>query len=78
MAIVATDPEAQGDEIVAVGRYYLDKCTNRAEVAFVVRDDWQNLGIGRFLFKHLATLAKRSASDSRPRSTAITSACRPY
>jgi GNAT superfamily N-acetyltransferase len=31
-----------------------------AEVAFVVRDDWQNRGIGSFLLKHLATIAKRN------------------
>jgi acyl-CoA hydrolase/GNAT superfamily N-acetyltransferase len=60
IAIVATLPEAHGEEIIAVGRYYLDQKTNFAEVAFVVRDDWQNRGIGSFLLKHLATIAKRN------------------
>jgi acyl-CoA hydrolase/GNAT superfamily N-acetyltransferase len=60
VAIVGTIPEASGDEIVAVGRYYLDERTNRAEVAFVVRDGWQGRHIGRFLFRHLATIAKRN------------------
>jgi GNAT superfamily N-acetyltransferase len=60
VAIVGTVPAAHGDEIIAVGRYYLDSKTNRAEVAFVVRDDWQNRHIGSFLFNHLVTLAKRS------------------
>jgi acyl-CoA hydrolase/GNAT superfamily N-acetyltransferase len=60
VAIVGTVPEAHGEDIVAVGRYYLDSKTNRAEVAFVIRDDWQNHGIGKFLFKHLVNLAKRS------------------
>jgi acyl-CoA hydrolase/GNAT superfamily N-acetyltransferase len=60
IAIVATVPEAYGDEIVAVGRYYLDPKTNMAEVAFVVRDSWQNLGIGSFLLNQLATIAKRN------------------
>ena len=46
VAIVGTVPEAFGEEIIAIGRYYLDQKTNRAEVAFVVRDDWQNRGIG--------------------------------
>jgi acyl-CoA hydrolase/GNAT superfamily N-acetyltransferase len=58
MAIVGTVPEAYGDQIVAVGRYYLDAGTNRAEVAFIVRDDWQNRGIGTSLLKYLATLAR--------------------
>jgi acyl-CoA hydrolase/GNAT superfamily N-acetyltransferase len=60
VAIVGTVPEAHGEDIVAVGRYYLDHKTNRAEVAFVIRDDWQNRGIGRYLFKHLINLAKGS------------------
>ena len=60
VAIVGTLPAASGDEVIAVGRYYLDPTTNMAEVAFVVRDDWQNRGIGSFLFKHLSRIAKRN------------------
>lgn len=60
VAIVGTLPEAFGEEIVAVGRYYLDERTNRAEVAFVIRDKWQNRHIGSFLFRHLITIAKRN------------------
>ena len=60
VAIVATVPEAHGEEIIAMGRYYLDEKTNRAEVAFVIRDEWQNRGLGSFLFRHLVTIAKRS------------------
>jgi len=60
VAIVATLPEAYGEEIIAVGRYYLDDRTNRAEVAFVIRDEWQGKGIGTALFKHLAKIAKTS------------------
>lgn len=60
VAIVGTVPEASGDEIVAVGRYFLDTKTNRAEVAFTVRDGWQNRGIGKFLLKMLTTVARRN------------------
>jgi acyl-CoA hydrolase/GNAT superfamily N-acetyltransferase len=60
VAIVGTVPEAHGEEIIAIGRYYLDVKTNRAEVAFVVRDDWQKRGIGGFIMKHLAVIAKRN------------------
>ena len=59
-AIVGTVPEAHGEEIIAMGRYYLDEKTNRAEVAFIVRDEWQNKRIGSFLFRHLVTIAKRN------------------
>lgn len=58
VAIVGILPEAYGDEIIVVGRYYLDERTNRAEVAFVVRDEWQNKGLGGFVFKHLVNIAK--------------------
>ncbi|MCX6645575.1 MAG: GNAT family N-acetyltransferase [bacterium] len=58
VVLVATLPEASGDEIIAVGGYYLDPRTNRAEVAFVVRDEWQNKGIGKFLLQQLTNIAK--------------------
>ncbi len=60
IAIVGTVPEAYGEEIVAIGRYYLDEKTNLAEVAFVVRDAWQNKGIGGFLFKYLSSIARQN------------------
>ncbi len=60
VSIVATVPEADGEEIVAMGGYYLDPRTNRAEVAFVVQDGWQRRHIGAFLMKHLTIVARRN------------------
>ena len=60
IAVVGTVPESFGEDIIAIGRYYLNEQTNLAEVAFVVRDDWQNRGIGTFLMSHLTTIAKRN------------------
>jgi len=60
VSIVATIPEADGEAIIAIGGYYLDLKTNRAEVAFVVHDDYQQKHIGSFLFKQLCTIAKRN------------------
>jgi GNAT superfamily N-acetyltransferase/acyl CoA:acetate/3-ketoacid CoA transferase beta subunit len=60
VSFVGTVPEAHGEEIVAMGGYYLDPRTNRAEVAFVVRDDWQGRGIGRFLLAHLVKIGRRN------------------
>ena len=60
VAVVGTIPEAHGEQIVAVGTYYLNEKTNLAEVAFVVRDGWQGKGLGTFVFKHLVKIAKRN------------------
>ena len=43
LAVVQTD---KNEEIVGMGHYYVDENTHTAEVAFVVRDDCQNQGIG--------------------------------
>jgi acyl-CoA hydrolase/GNAT superfamily N-acetyltransferase len=59
VAIVGTLPEASGEDIVTVGCYYLNPKTNRAEVAFVVRDCWQDRGIGTFLLSYLISIARR-------------------
>jgi acyl-CoA hydrolase/GNAT superfamily N-acetyltransferase len=60
VSIVGTLPEAHGEEIIALGNYYLDPKTNRAEVAFVVQDQWQRQGIGTFLLRYLARVARRN------------------
>ncbi len=60
VAIVGTLPAAHGDEIIAIGRYYLDPNSNRAEVAFTVRDEWQDRGIGKFLLRFLRSIARRN------------------
>ncbi len=60
VAIVGTLPEAaEEEEIIAFGGYYLDKKTNRAEVALVVLDEWQNRGIGTFMLKYLSGIARK-------------------
>jgi acyl-CoA hydrolase/GNAT superfamily N-acetyltransferase len=60
VALVVTIPEAHGEDIIAVGRYFLDQKSNRAEVAFLVRDEWQGKGIGKLLFEALVVIAKQS------------------
>ncbi len=46
------------DQIIAVGRYYLDRPSNMAEIAFIVRDHYQHKGIGTFLLQRLIQIAK--------------------
>jgi acyl-CoA hydrolase/GNAT superfamily N-acetyltransferase len=60
VTIVGTMPAAHGEELMAVGSYYLDQKTNLAEVAFTVSDSWQNKGIGTFLLNYLIRIARRN------------------
>jgi len=60
VCVVGVLPSAAGEEIIAVGNYYLDAKTNKAEVAFTVADSWQRRGIGTFMLKHLTRMARRN------------------
>jgi len=58
MAIVGLVKEEGRERIMAVGRYgLLREPPDVAEMAFTVRDDWQNIGIGTFLLHYLAQIA---------------------
>jgi GNAT superfamily N-acetyltransferase len=59
LAIVAVVGEEGHEEIIAVGRYTVEPDTNMAEVAFLVRDDWQRKGIGSWLQNYLIEIAKK-------------------
>jgi len=59
MVILAVIPGAGKEKIVGVGQYGIDETTHTAEVAFVVRDDYQERGIGSELLSYLTYLAKR-------------------
>ncbi len=54
LALIAED----ADELVAVGRYERGPEATEAEVAFVVADAYQHLGIGTMLLDHLAHAAR--------------------
>jgi len=60
VCVVGVLPSAAGEEIIAVGNYYLDAKTNKAEVAFTVADSWQRRGIGTFMLRHLTRIARRN------------------
>ena len=59
MAIFAVLKHAEKEEIIGVGRYFIDKNTHTAEAAFAVRDDFQKRGIGTELLKYLTYLAQK-------------------
>jgi acyl-CoA hydrolase/GNAT superfamily N-acetyltransferase len=59
MAIVAMVKDLGGDQIVGVAHYYLNPATHRAEVSFLVRDDWQAKGLGTYLLDLLTEIARK-------------------
>jgi acyl-CoA hydrolase/GNAT superfamily N-acetyltransferase len=60
MAIVGVVRQEGRERIIAVGRYGLmGEGSDAAEMAFTVRDDWQNIGIGTFLLRYLAAIGRQ-------------------
>ncbi len=59
MALASVTQEDEHEMIVAVGRYSLEKSTNAAEVAFIVRDDWQGQGLAISMFHQLLEIARK-------------------
>ncbi len=57
--ILATVGDEKREVVLGVGQYGIDDEVHSAEVAFAVRDDYQNLGIGSILLSYLTLLAKR-------------------
>jgi L-amino acid N-acyltransferase YncA len=57
MVLVAATMEEGREIVVAIGSYSRIPNTDMAEVALLVRDDWQNRGLGTTLFRCLAEIA---------------------
>jgi len=58
MVLLATIEEAEAERVIGIGQYYIEEAQHTAEVGLVVRDDYQNLGVGRELLAYLIHLAK--------------------
>lgn len=59
MVILAVRPRESGEELVGIGQYYVEESRHAAEVALVVRDDYQNQGVGSEILAYLTQLARR-------------------
>jgi len=59
MVILAVIKQEERSIVVGVGQYGIDEASHTAEVALVVRDDYQNQGVGTALLTYLTYLAKR-------------------
>jgi GNAT superfamily N-acetyltransferase len=60
MAIVGLAPCEGRERMLCVGRYCRNPGAVDAEIAITVHDQWQRQGIGTFLFKFLAKIARRN------------------
>ena len=59
MVILAVIRQKRKEEIIGIGQYWIQEELHTANVAFAVRDDYQNKGIGYEIFQYLYHLAKR-------------------
>jgi acyl-CoA hydrolase/GNAT superfamily N-acetyltransferase len=60
MVILAILQHEETELIVGMAQYLIDETTHTAEVAFVVRDDYQGKGIGAALLTYVTYLARKS------------------
>jgi len=59
MVILAVLRKEEKEEVIAIGQYGIDEPTHTAEVALVVRDKYQQRGVGTEMLTYLTFLAKR-------------------
>jgi len=59
MVILAILQRGVKEEVIGVGQYGIDERTHTAEIALVVKDEYQNKGVGRVLLEYLTELAKK-------------------
>ena len=59
ITLLAVSQKDNREVLLGIGQYSLNEGTHTAEVAFVIKDQYQNQGIGTELLSYLAFLAKR-------------------
>jgi GNAT superfamily N-acetyltransferase len=57
--MLAVIGEKERTEMIGIGQYWKKEETHTAEVAFAVRDDYHDKGVGMELFSYLTYLAKK-------------------
>jgi acyl-CoA hydrolase len=57
LAIVGVVPGPSGEDIVAIAQYFLEPRTRKAEIAFIVHDEWQARGMGAILLAYITNIA---------------------
>ena len=64
VAVVKSGDDSEIETIIGAGRYLLTRSTNEAEFALLVKDEYQNRGIGTYLLNHLMRIAKSKGIDA--------------
>ena len=64
MTLIGVVGQPGEEDVVSLGCYIHDQGTNTAEVAFSVRDDWQNKGLGSILFRKLVEIGRERGIDT--------------
>ena len=59
VSLVGVVRHGEGEEIIALGGYRLSPHADHAEVAFVVKGEWRERGVGDQVLRHLVDLARR-------------------
>jgi acyl-CoA hydrolase/GNAT superfamily N-acetyltransferase len=59
MVILAVIGREEKETVIGMGQYSVDENTHTAELAFVVKDEYQNKGVGAELNSYLTYLAKK-------------------
>jgi RimJ/RimL family protein N-acetyltransferase len=59
MAILAVIGREEKETVIGIGQFAVDEATHMAELAFVVKDEYQNKGVGAELNSYLTYLAKK-------------------
>ena len=59
LIILAVEKYEERAKVVGIGQYSIEKTTHTADVAFAIRDDYQDKGIGTQLLIYLTYLAKQ-------------------
>ncbi|MFW9767331.1 MAG: GNAT family N-acetyltransferase [Candidatus Thorarchaeota archaeon] len=58
VGVINSNEGPECEKIIAAGRYLLDRSRNQAEFALLVKDEYQNRGIGTFLLNQMMRIAK--------------------
>ncbi|MCC6900632.1 MAG: GNAT family N-acetyltransferase [Polyangiaceae bacterium] len=58
MALVVCDESGPAPDVLAMARYDVDPATGLADIAFVVRDEWQGKGLGSLLMRRMVEIGR--------------------